>query len=139
MKTLIRLLKLAILPFTVAMLFAGCGKSDNSNSSTTNTGYSYVNGICYNSSGQQVLSTYCTSTTSGYTYSNGLCYMTSTGQQVPTTYCTTSSSTGYTTQTCYGPYYYSNGYQTQLVYCNGSNCRGYILYTQTTYQPVMCQ
>lgn len=178
---------------------AGCGSSNNNSSSTS--GYTYSNGVCYNSSGTVVSTSYCTSSynstyfswngttctnlqtgasvntayctsnpftynsngcydsisgtyvasqyctstssTTGYSYVNGVCVNTSTGYQVATSYCssTTTTTSGYTTQTCNGMYYYSTSYGTQLVQCYSQygNCRGYILYSVSTKQPVYCQ
>lgn len=105
-------------------------------------------GGCYDSIAQSYTSSvYCTASTSitnsGYTYQNGQCYSTTTGYPVATTYCTNSTSTvnGYTAQTCVGPnyYYLQGGYYATLVNCSVTYCRGQILYSIATKQPVVCQ
>lgn len=143
----------------------GCSNDTSQTAATTTTTYYLSNGTCYASTGAAVASSYCGVTTTGtYYWSNGLCYSSATGATVATNYCSTTSSNGYYTingycyayatgqivnstycsttsttgSTCVGYYYYlGNGYP-QAVYCNGTNCRGYTMYTQAG-QAVSCQ
>ncbi|MBX2986577.1 MAG: hypothetical protein KF802_01650 [Bdellovibrionaceae bacterium] len=127
-----------------ALALTACGSSSGSSSSTgtvATTGYYLNNGTCYNTAGQAVLNTYCTSaTTTGYYLSNGYCYN-NLNQMVSTTYCSTTS-TGTTTTVsmqCVGYYYYYvTPYSAQMVTCNGVNCRGYALFEYTTQRLVTC-
>jgi hypothetical protein len=44
----------------------------------------------------------------------------------------------YQSQTCTGIYLWTSGGSSRWVTCNGWNCRGYFVYTQTTYRPILC-
>ena len=127
----------------------------NTNCSASATSqYTYANGVCVQTStGQQVDPSLCNNNTSntGYVYNNGYCYSTTTGQYVDNSLCAgagngmgngagTGNGNGYGGyQQCYGTYIYMQYGQQQYVTCNGSNCRGYMLYQPSTGQPVYCQ
>jgi hypothetical protein len=150
----------------MAVLFVGCGKSnDNSNNTPT---YSYIGGTCYNTQNTNVpvSPTLCSNLgNNGYTYRNNGCYN-SAGQQVQMNFC---SGSGYGNNTCGNSGYGGNGYggsgyggsgyggsgyggngqyqvcsgtylyQNQQVTCNGQNCSGYTLISLQTCQQVYCQ
>ena len=44
----------------------------------------------------------------------------------------------YTSQVCAGIYLWMSSGSQRMVTCNGWNCRGYFMYTQTTYRPILC-
>ena len=96
----------------------------------SSNGYTLSNGSCYASSGQIVSTSYCTSSissTTGFYLSGGSCYSSATNQIVASAYCSSTTTTGSSSQ-CVGYYYYVSSYGSQAVYCNGTNCRGYMLY-----------
>ncbi|MES2964433.1 MAG: hypothetical protein V4760_11110 [Bdellovibrionota bacterium] len=48
------------------------------------------------------------------------------------------SGGNYTSQVCNGIYLWTSGGSSRWVTCNGFSCRGYFVYTQTTYRPILC-
>lgn len=119
---------------------------DPSFCNNANGAYQYQNGMCVMvSTGQQVDPSLCNTAAGTYQYnSSGQCIMTSTGQQVDPSLCQTAQYPGYGGNyggQCYGTYIYmqyGSNYP-QYVNCAGANCRGYMLYQASTYQPVYCQ
>ena len=135
MKTLSKLLKIAVLLTTISLV-VGCNQSSTNRA----TGIVGTGAYTYNTAGQCVVngtsqvvdSYYCqySSTNTGYQYINGQCMQTSTGQIVTPTLCT--SAYGGASQQCNGVYYVWNQYAWQQVQCVStgytSNCSGYTVY-----------
>lgn len=126
----------------LAVSMIGCADKDmSSNTTTATTGYTLVNGYCYDNSNTSVAvnSSYCSSTvtSTGYYYSNNQCYTTA-GVAVANTHCGAIANTsGYS---CVGYYYYYTVYNSVAsTYCSGANCRGYTLFEYNTQRWVYCQ
>lgn len=141
MKTLVTVLKIAMLVTTLSFVMSCDNKKKNSNN---NTNYGYNNGI--------------------YTYgANGQCINNQTGQVMPTTYCQQYNNGGYGTQQCNGNsslfvfmrgnqylcQYDMTGQQMQIfmqyggcwVSCAQTNCSGQIAYpggSQSQQQGYQC-
>lgn len=129
-----------ILVFGALVLLNGCGKdkeTSTSNNTAPATGYYILNNTCYDSLNQPVAMTYCQGGvgTNGYVMTNCVCYN-SASQQVAITNCVSTAAP--TPTSCYGTYCYVSNQGVQRGTCNGSNCAGYDLYTQTG-QYVRCQ
>ena len=140
----------------MALVITACGSNNNNSGGggivAAVPTYGYVSGTCMNiTSNIAVAPSYCTTTTP-YSWSGQTCVQQSTGQAVNTSYCQgITNPYGYPTaqlqptQTpglggavCVGYFYYANPSYSRLVSCNGTNCRGYIMYTQAG-QPIYCQ
>lgn len=115
----------------------GCGQgSGNSNNNGTTAYTMGANGQCFNNQGQQVAQNMCTSSygINGNHLINGQCYSAS-NQVLPVQSC--QGSYGASSVPCYGPYTYPQNGTSGI--CNGANCSGYTLVSQTTGQTVVCQ
>jgi hypothetical protein len=127
MKNLIR----SLFAFATALSIQACS---NDARYMYGNGYYMQGNSCYNQSGQVVAPTLCSNAgysnnNSGYVLQNGSCYSTYQNTYVDISYCNNSSQGIGGQQQCIGTYYSNTNGTMQPISCNGSNCRGYTLYT----------